>query len=55
MAEMKSGDPIVITFHDNSGSQRNAGEMYAFDFTPSKKDGKGSRNPLNIRFGGGID
>jgi hypothetical protein len=54
MQDIKAGDPIVITFHDNSGSQRNAGEMYAFDFAPSKKDGKGSRNPLNIRFGGGI-
>jgi len=55
LPDMKAGDPIVITYHDNSGSQRNAGEMYAFDYAPSKKDGKGSRNPLSIRFGGGID
>lgn len=54
LPEMKAGDPIIVTFSDNSGTQRNAGEMYAFDYSPSKKDGKGSRNPLNIRFGGGI-
>ncbi|MCC7074365.1 MAG: hypothetical protein IT383_23870 [Deltaproteobacteria bacterium] len=54
LPDLKTGDPIVVTFHDNSGGQSNAGEMYAFDFQPSSKDGKGSRNPLSIRFGGGV-
>lgn len=55
MPDLKAGDPLIVTFSDNSGSQRNAGEMYAFDYAPSKKDGKGARNPLNIRFGGGLN
>jgi hypothetical protein len=55
LPEIKTGDPVVITFHDNSpGGKTNAGDMFAFNFDPSKPDGKGSKNPLSIRFGGGV-